>query len=255
MRGMGHHVYLSPHLDDAVFSCGGLMAQQTSAGETVTVFTVCAGDSPVGELTPFAYELHRRWGGSGSPMGARRAEDLVACGRLGASVVHYTLVDAIYRRDADGQPLYESEPSIFGVLHPADEARVHELGAALEPALPAEAEVYAPLGLGGHVDHRLTRRAAELLGRGLWYYRDLPYGLRDGYSPADLPLPAQEEARIGLASEEIDAWAAAASEYHSQIHAFWANFDVMAAELREYHDQQGGLRLFRPPAAVPASSS
>ena len=254
MRGMGHHVYLSPHLDDAVFSCGGLIAQQVSAGETVTVFTVCAGDSPVGELTPFAYELHRRWGGSGSPMAARRAEDLVACGRLGASVVHYTLVDAIYRRGPDGQPLYESEPSIFGALHPADEARVPELAAAFQPALPADAEVYSPLGLGGHVDHRLTRRAAEQLARKLWYYRDLPYGLHDGPAPADLTLPTQEEARIGLASEEIDAWTAAAGEYHSQIHTFWANFDVMAAELREYHDSQGGLRLFRP-AAFPSPTA
>ncbi len=184
-------------------------------------------------------------------MAARRAEDLVACGRLGASVVHYSLVDAIYRRGPDGQPLYESEPSIFGALHPADEARVAELAAAFQPALPADAEVYSPLGLGGHVDHRLTRRAAEQLARKLWYYRDLPYGLHDGPAPADLTLPPQEEARIGLASEEIDAWAAAAGEYHSQIHAFWTNFDVMAAELREYHDSQGGLRLFRP-AAFPS---
>ena len=252
---MGHHVYLSPHLDDAVFSCGGLIAQQVSAGETVTVFTVCAGDSPVGELTPFAYELHRRWGGSGSPMAARRAEDLVACGRLGASVVHYTLVDAIYRRAADGQPLYESEPAIFGALHPADEGLVPELAAALQPALHAEAEVYSPLGLGGHVDHRLTRRAAEHLERRLWYYPDLPYGLHDGPTPADVTLPQQEEARIGLASEEIDAWAAAAGEYHSQIHTFWANFDVMAAELREYHDRKGGLRLFTPVAVPPPMPS
>src|SRR3989304_1899066 len=99
---MTHRVYLSPHLDDALLSCGGLVAQQVAGGDEVTVFTVCAGDSPVGELTPFAYELHRRWGGAGSPMGLRRAEDLVACGRLGASVVHLGFADAIYRHAAHG---------------------------------------------------------------------------------------------------------------------------------------------------------
>jgi LmbE family N-acetylglucosaminyl deacetylase len=255
MRGMGLHVYLSPHLDDAVFSCGGLIAQQVSAGDAVTVFTVCAGDSPVGELTPFAYELHRRWGGSGSPMAARRAEDLVACGRLGASVAHYGLVDAIYRRGPDGLALYESEASIFGGLHPADAAHIHEIVAAVQATLPAQAEVYSPLGLGGHIDHRLTRRAAEALGRPLWYYRDLPYGLRDEPLPTDIVLPAQPEARIGLASEEIDAWAAAAGEYHSQVHTFWANFDVMAAELRDYHDDHGGLRIFPPAAVAPAEAA
>jgi LmbE family N-acetylglucosaminyl deacetylase len=252
---MGHWVYLSPHLDDAVFSCGGLIAQQVSMGDAVTVFTVCAGDSPVGELTPFAYELHRRWGGAGSPMAARRAEDLVACGRLGASVVHHPLVDAIYRRSGDGQPLYDSEPAIFGALHGADEARLDELAAVFALALPADGTLLAPLGLGGHVDHRMTRRAAERMGRPLWYYRDLPYDIHDGHPPDDLPLPDQEEARVGLASEEIDAWAAAAGEYHSQIHTFWPNFDVMAAELREYHDGRGGLRLYRPARPTLSASS
>lgn len=243
---MGRHIYLSPHLDDAVLSCGGLIAQQAAAGEDVTVFTVCAGDSPVGELTPFAYDLHRRWGGAGSPVAARRAEDLVACGRLGASVVHYPLADAIYRRGAAGQALYPDAVSIFGSLHPEEEARVMELAAALKSSLPPAAEVYAPLALGGHVDHRLTRRAAERLERPIWYYRDLPYDLQGGQPPADLPEPTAGETRFPLASEEIDAWTAAAGEYHSQLNTFWTTFDVMAAELREYHDARGGLRLYRP---------
>jgi LmbE family N-acetylglucosaminyl deacetylase len=242
---VGHHIYLSPHLDDAVLSCGGLIAQQFAAGEEVTVFTVCAGDSPVGELTPFAYELHRRWGGAGSPMAARRAEDLVACGRLGASVVHYPLADAVYRRGPDGQALYPDAPSVFGDIHAAEAGRVEELAAALRPSLPADAQVYTPLALGGHVDHRLTRRAAERLHRSMWYYRDLPYDLHDGQPPDDLPLPEAVETRVSLASEEIDAWTAAAGEYHSQLSSFWTTFDVMAAELRDYHDGRGGLRLYR----------
>jgi hypothetical protein len=85
------------------------------------------------------------------------------------------------------------------------------------------------------------------MGRRLWYFRDLPYDIQNGLPPEELPPPDQEEARIGLASEEIDAWAAAAGEYHSQIQSFWSNFDVMASELREYHDLQGGIRLLRPP--------
>jgi LmbE family N-acetylglucosaminyl deacetylase len=247
---MGRLVYLSPHLDDVVLSCGGLVAQQVSADEAVTVFTVCAGDSPVGELTPFAYDLHRRWGGAGSPMAARRAEDLVACGRLGASVVHYPLSDAIYRRGPGGEALYPDAASIFGRMHPADDSRVEELAASLRQAIPQDAAIYVPLALGGHVDHRLTRLAAERLGRPLWYYRDLPYDIRDGQPPEDLPIPPHGETRVPLASEEIDAWAAAAGEYHSQLTTFWDNFDIMAAELREYHDGRGGLRLYRPVASL-----
>jgi LmbE family N-acetylglucosaminyl deacetylase len=245
IRVVGHHIYLSPHLDDAVLSCGGLIAQQVASGEEVTVFTVCAGDAPVGELTPYAYELHRRWGGAGSPVAARRAEDLVACGRLGASVVHYPLGDAIYRRGPAGQALYPDAVAIFGALHPDEETRIEELAAGLRSSLPPVAEVYAPLALGGHVDHRLTRRAAERLERSIWYYRDLPYDLHDGQPPDGLPVPGAGEMRFPLASEEIDAWTAAAGEYHSQLTTFWTTFDVMAADLREYHDARGGLRLYR----------
>jgi len=99
---MALHIYLAPHLDDAVFSCGGLMARQAANDEGVTVVTVCAGDTPVGELTAFAVELHRRWGGAGSPIAARRAEDRMACGRLGASAVHLEVPDAVYRRSHVG---------------------------------------------------------------------------------------------------------------------------------------------------------
>ena len=243
---MTHRVYLSPHLDDALLSCGGLVAQQVAGGDEVTVFTVCAGDSPVGELTPFAYELHRRWGGAGSPMAARRAEDLVACGRLGASVVHYPLGDAVYRRGPDGQALYADEIAIFGPVHPAEDSIAEELATALRQAVPPDAVIYAPLALGGHVDHRLTRRAAERIGRPLWYYRDLPYDLLRGQPPDDQPLPSLPETRVTLASEEVDAWAAAAGEYHSQLTTFWTSFDAMAAELRDYHDSHRGLRLYGP---------
>jgi len=242
---MALRVYLSPHLDDAIFSCGGLIARQTTAGDEVSVVTVCAGDPPVGELTPFAYELHRRWGGEGSPMGLRRAEDLVACGRVGASVVHLPLLDAIYRRSPSGVALYPDGESLFGDPAPEDAATVEQIAAALARVVPREAEVYAPLGLGGHVDHRLTRRAGEQLAAPRWYYRDVPYALRESPRQPD-PMPAEAaEAALPLADGEIDLWAAASGEYRSQLSTFWSDVDALDGELRAYHDRFGGLPLLR----------
>lgn len=237
--------YVSAHLDDAVFSCGGLMAQQAAAGDEVRVVTVCAGDPPVGELTPFAYELHRRWGGAGSPMGLRRAEDHVACGRLGASVVHLAIPDAIYRRAKDGQALYPNVEALFDRLLPEDGARIDEAAAALSRALPAEADLYAPLAIGGHVDHILTRRAILRLRRPLWFYRDIPYAIRP--TPVETePAPTRAaEALAGLAPGEIETWAVAAGEYHSQVSSFWPDFETMEAELRSFHDRFGGIPLLR----------
>lgn len=245
MRRMALRVYLSPHLDDAVFSCGGLIARQISSGDDVQVVTIFAGDPPVGELTPFAYELHRRWGGEGSPMGLRRAEDLVACGRLGASVVHLSFSDAVYRRGADGRAFHPDSDSLFTPPDTEEEALIETIAEALGRNVVAEAEVYLPLGLGGHVDHRLGRAAAERAGRGGWYYRDVPYALDESPRLGDPPPSNVHEALVSLVEAEIDLWVTAAGEYHSQISSFWSDVEALDADLRAYHDRFGGVPLLR----------
>ena len=245
---MALHVYLAPHLDDAVFSCGGLMARQTASDEGVTVVTVCAGDTPVGELTAFAVELHRRWGGAGSPIAARRAEDRMACGRLGASAFHLEVPDAVYRW-SHSEPLYPDEGAIFGSLHPADEELVAQLAALLEEKCPPDARLYCPSVIGGHVDHRLTRMAAERLGHSLWYYQDMPYAARGGVIPADLALPTGITMTIPLAEEEVQLWIDAMGEYRSQLSTFWGSEDGLYRDLTETLEQSGGLRFLRPAGA------
>jgi len=245
IRRMALRVYLSPHLDDAVFSCGGLIARQSSGGDDVQVVTVFAGDPPVGELTTFAYELHRRWGGEGSPMGLRRAEDLVACGRLGASVVHLGFAEAVYRRAANGEALHPNAESLFGQPSPEEEAQIEAIAEALERNVAPDAEVYLPLGIGSHVDHLLARRAGERAARTSWYYREVPYALRDAPLVVEPPPSGVSEALVTLAEAEIEMWAIGAGEYHSQVSSFWPDVESLDADLRSYHDRFGGLPLLR----------
>ncbi|MGD2252942.1 MAG: PIG-L family deacetylase [Anaerolineales bacterium] len=240
---MGVHLYLSPHLDDAVFSCGGLIAQQTAKGQAVTVVTVCSGDPPPGPLSPFAQELHGQWNAGSSPMASRREEDSAACGRLSAAVVHLEIADAIYRRSAGGQPRYPSEAAIFGPLHPEEDKLVEALAAMLQPLCPEPWHVYCPMGIGGHVDHRLTRLAAERLSRPLCYYHDLPYAARGKSLPDDLAMPVGEAQVRPLAETEIGAWVAAASKYGSQIPVFWEEVESMGREFATFVASAGGLQL------------
>jgi LmbE family N-acetylglucosaminyl deacetylase len=92
---------VSPHLDDAVLSIGGRIADQVAAGATVTVFTVFAGvvQPP---FSPVAREYHELWGLPSDPVGFRRGEDTAALGVLGATARHGDFPDCIYRRDGDG---------------------------------------------------------------------------------------------------------------------------------------------------------
>ena len=243
---MGARFLLSPHLDDAVLSCGGLIARWINRGYDVTVLTIFAGDPPPGPLSPFAQELHSQWDQADGAVASRRAEDRIACGRLGASVAHLAFPDALYRRSAAGDPLYPNEASVFGGIQPEEDPLVEAICAELSPAHEAESTWLCPIGIGGHVDHRLTRRAAERLGVGLWYYRDLPYDSRGGSLPAGMSMPTGAEAVLALAPEEIESWATAVAEYRSQVSTFWADEAELLQELTEYHERMGGIRVFTP---------
>ena len=169
------HVYLSPHLDDAVLSCGGLIYRQARAGERVAVVTIFAGDPPRGAaLSNFARELHARWQAA-NPAAARREEDVQALTALHPGVVahHLPLPECLYRRDpATGSALYASEEALFGEVHPDDPAL---LALQTPLAIPPGACLYAPLGVGHHVDHQIVRRAVAAWGVEAHYYEEYPY--------------------------------------------------------------------------------
>lgn len=240
---MAGHVYLSPHLDDAVFSCGGLIAKQVAAGESVTVLTVCAGDPPEGQLSDLARALHLTWGVDEAPVRSRRAEDLAACARLGAATIHLEIPDAVYRSLPSSDPIYPSFDEVFGRLHAAERELLAELAQTVSERFSDEDELYVPLAIGRHVDHQLTRMAAESLGRSLCYYRDMPYAFRDGLLPDDLPQPTGKERIIPLSAAEIDSWSRAVLDFRSQISSFWAADEEVLEELVAYHDTFGGLPL------------
>lgn len=49
------YLYISPHLDDAVLSVGGLIAAQLAAGDRVVIATVCTADPAIdGIFSPLA---------------------------------------------------------------------------------------------------------------------------------------------------------------------------------------------------------
>lgn len=244
IKDMTRSVFLSAHLDDAVYSCGGLIARQTSAGEKVLILTVCAGDAP-GPLSAFARQLHARWNLPRDPVLHRREEDLAACTLLGAEALHGTIPDAVYRLDPSGAPRYPDEAAIFAELHPHERRLAGGIAAWLDVHLQNHDVVYAPLGLGGHVDHVLVRKAAERLRKPI-YYPDYPYAGEGVSLPSDIPMPQGLEEVVRLTPLEIHAWVQAALCYTSQLSTFWSSPAAMEAAFRSYHESAGGLRLFVP---------
>lgn len=240
-------IYLSPHFDDVVLSCGGLLWEQAQRGERVQIWTICAGSIPAGPLSPFADSLHARWQTGTETIEIRRAEDQAACQILGAEALYFDLPDCIYRRTPSGagEHLYASEDALFGELHPAETARVHELAAQIRAQLPPGAILVSPLALGGHVDHQLVRQAAEVSGI-RWHYSDYPYVLEETAERrlASLSAAMWQKHVFPVSSAGLQAWQSAVEIYASQLSTFWHNRTEMRAAIQDYAKRQGGVVLW-----------
>lgn len=195
---MTHHFFLSPHLDDAVLSCGGYLAHLVAQGEPVQVATVFAGAPPADfPFSAFARFQHNGWGVSfEEAYHIRRREDKAALATLGLEPIWMSFWDCIYRGvPADDLWYYTSDEMLFGPVHPAEESYDQVLAEAIQTEFEGWCRAvgnahgcvfYAPLGVGNHVDHQLVLRAALLFrqrGFPLCLYEDYPYIQRN---PADL---------------------------------------------------------------------
>jgi LmbE family N-acetylglucosaminyl deacetylase len=229
-------VFLSPHYDDAIFSCGGLIWRETRAGSRVEILTIFGGNPPTGSLFPYAAGLHRRWGEGLEAADGRRSEDAAACGLVGAAQRWLDIPDCIYRaHPLTGAALVSSDEELFRPDPPLESAVLASISSALA-ALPADARLVCPLAVGGHIDHRLARRAAEGLGRPLWYFGDFPYTAREDVNPEDwLPADARPEP-FQLHETDVERWAAAAACYHSQVSTFWNSSQELEVAIANYYD-------------------
>jgi len=205
---------------------------QVQAGQCVQVVTAFAG-RPTGALSPLASTLHRRWALGYAAPEARRDEDRAALSQVGATAVHWELPECIYRRAPDGTYLYTDEESLWGPLHPADDTLIEPLARRIS-TLPETALLCVPLGVGGHVDHRLLRRAAEATGRPLLYYEEYPYAEESQTVQAALGSGAWADEPVFVTERALTAKIAAVACYRSQLSTFWADEEDMARHIHAY---------------------
>ena len=250
------HVFLSPHADDAIGSCGGMMAKLIAAGEKVSVITLFGGACPP-PYARYVTGMHHLWGQPWDVERLRHAEDEAAAARLGASLVHVNDEQAaIYRRDGAGAWLYPDLQALFGMLHPADQdvrervvARLTALVATrCDPSGKTSAgrnldseqphRLYAPLGAGHHVDHLIAFAAAwQLLEFGfrVVFYEDFPYVSKKNALDSRLAqLPALTPCPVALHDEYLLAKIEAFSYYRSQIKMLFIDYASMPHEFIAY---------------------
>jgi LmbE family N-acetylglucosaminyl deacetylase len=117
------YLFLSPHYDDVVYSCGATMYLLAQSGAEVLNLTVMAGiPEPPFLDTPVLEDNLARWQAGENPMRTRRTEDQNAAAIIGADTLYMPLLDCLYRVDDAGQALYPTEESLWQTLHPSDPA-------------------------------------------------------------------------------------------------------------------------------------
>jgi LmbE family N-acetylglucosaminyl deacetylase len=189
--GKERAIFLSPHYDDVVLSCGGTVALLADEGCEPVVVTVFAGEVPDDFITDFAKWKHSRWGVTGVEQNVlrRQEEDRNGVEALGARAHWLGYPDAIYRGDR-----YLSDQSLFGAPQAVETGLVNLIVDEVRslPEWADEGTVFVPLGIGEHVDHQIMFTVGCVLakrGTRVFAYEDCPYAI---HTPAGLDRRLEE---------------------------------------------------------------
>lgn len=167
-------VILSPHLDDAALSCGGLLSALPQRASLLVVSIHC-GNPPT---TASAPGRHRK--GFVHPK-VRRREDRLAMHAIEVDFVHLGFPDGVYRRSpTSGELLYRTPRERWVLPRVEDALHVEELYLVLKRLTDDMGRflLVSPMGIGHHVDHMLTAQVALRLAsrkRAILFYEDFPY--------------------------------------------------------------------------------
>ncbi len=237
-------IYISPHFDDVALSCGGLVWEQSRAGNEVSIWTICAGKPQQLVYTSIVKELHARWKSGDQAVDMRKQEDIKSCQSLNASYHHFDVPDCIYRLDGKSNPLYSTDERLSGPIDPYDAFIIDRLAEELVGLIPPEAQIVCPLAIGNHIDHQLTRQIIQKTGKAAWFYADYPYVLENQEAIAHLKHESWVSKIFPITKNGFQAWLKSVSAHQSQLSTFWDDFQEMESDFREYLQNNQGIALW-----------
>lgn len=211
-------LFVSPHLDDVAFSCGGTLARIANKGWCTILATVFTRSVPNPEGFALRCQLDKGLPADVDYMALRREEDREFAERSGVhELVWLNHPEAPHRG-------YGSPPALFGDAPEGDgiwESVSRDLEKLITKYKPEV--IFLPQALGGHVDHlQVIRAAAEFVPaeKSLWY-RDAPYAIRKPESQPSPLLPrGLVEIGLGVACSletKLDACAAYSTQLGFQF--------------------------------------
>ncbi|WP_225412089.1 PIG-L deacetylase family protein [Stigmatella hybrida] len=233
---MSTALFLSPHLDDVAFSCGGTLARLKARRWKIILATVFTRS--VSRPTGFALACQTSKGLSPDVdyMALRRAEDRSFAAWMGVDeLVWIDLPEAPHRGYHSPGALF-APPRTDDDIIPTLEDRLSLLMEDVRPDL-----VFAPQALGSHVDHvQLVRTLPSLniqVSQILWY-RDTPYAVRQPQAKPDYSLPDGLRPLALNVTAELSRKVSGCVCYRSQIPFQFGGEAEVAPTLETFHQQE-----------------
>ena len=184
--------FISPHFDDAVFSCGGLIS--LLAGKTkLTVINVFTEAGAKNSLSAKAYLAQCKTKNAIELYKLRREEDQKILKSLKITVISLGMTEALWRQKKHKNLLDKLIPE-FGLIYPTyrwhiksgkisseDNTVYKEIVEKLRQLESSRKFdlIFAPYGIGGHIDHVLSKKAAKNLKGKVIFWLDYPYLLNE----------------------------------------------------------------------------
>lgn len=238
------YIFLSPHLDDISFSCGGIVDYFSHEKIHVEIWSFFAGIPTTKEFTPFAQSLHDRWKLSENAPAARREEDIAACKILGANYKHFDYLDCIYRFDDKGKPIINKEEDLYQEIPSSQLSLVDEISDLIQSIISNQDIIIAPLTIGNHIDHRIINQSVKnLSNNNRLFYEDFPYVIKSEEN--EYYYQNLKELMFNLSHENIKKWYESIAAYKSQISTFWKSISRMKSEIQEFYAKGGGKCLWK----------
>ncbi len=193
-------IFVSPHFDDAYLSCGTMIAKLSGKTDIkiINVFTQTHNE----KCTLSAKKaLHDAGHTNGLDLyNARLEEDKSVYAHYDVQVINLDFQDALFRKKKQASFLGKIIPE-FDHLYPTYRWHMHKkankndtatqrLFSQIRPYLSKDTLLFIPYGIGGHVDHTLTRDVCEAHYHRCVYYVDFPYNARLGDNGK--PIPGKE---------------------------------------------------------------
>jgi LmbE family N-acetylglucosaminyl deacetylase len=250
---MTKHIIISPHLDDAVLSCGELIKHFISVGDNVLTVTVFTAFPPSDDLSDAAKQYHSNCFLGDNSMIFRQAEDLKAMEYLGCKYKHLHYYECLYRKNISGIHIYPDLKDIYHLDFANEVDIFYMLCAEMKEVCKDGSNIYVPFGLGNHADHLLIRKVFDAIRNELngevFFYEEIPYicyYYKDGGDPNFEKKLKPNIFRF--TNLEWEAKMKAFQFYKSQLHIMWRikeEIQVQLENISKKYDDQHSIRLWR----------